>query len=637
MNVFYEENGDFKVGRVLAQSDFALQVESAQGRRSKVKAASVLVRFEAPPLAEFLDAARREAERIDIDFLWQCCGEDEFGFDALGREYFGRAPAAPEAAALLLKLHGAPMYFYKKGKGRYRAAPADALKAALASLERKRVQAEQKARYVESLCAGRVPEEFTPHVAQLLYAPDKTSPEWKALESACEELRITPPRLLERCGALASPFEYHRNRFLFEHFPHGTAFAELPEPQVAADLPVAGVAAISIDDITTTEIDDALSVTELANGCLQIGIHIAAPALGIAPGSPIDIAARDRLSTVYFPGDKITMLPECAIEAFTLRAGEARAALSLYAEIDAEGVVVATRSACERVPVVDNLHHSVLEEKFNAEALAAGAVDHPHGHALERLWRFALKREAARGKADEPGERRPEYSFYVEDDRVRIVERRRGSPLDKVVAELMIFANTEWGRVLAEAGWAAIFRAQSSGTTRLTTAPAAHAGLGVAQYAWATSPLRRYVDLINQRQLIALLGNGPAPYQAGDEALLAAVRDFEMAYEAYDEFQRGMERYWSLRWILQENLESITGAVIRESLVRLDGVPLLSACRRCAMWCPETACGSPSPTSISGNLRCTRNSKGKSALPDLVLRRPVFADNIKYVLQVLGK
>jgi exoribonuclease-2 len=575
MNVFYEEDGDFKVGRVLAQSDFALQVESAQGRRSKVKASSVLVRFEMPPIAEFLDAAKQEADRIDVDFLWQCCGTDEFAFDALGREYFGRPPAAPEAAALLLKLHGAPMYFYKKGKGRYRAAPPEALKAALAGMEKKRLQGEQKARYVEALRAGRLPEEFQPQIARLLYAPDKNSLEWKALDAACDELKITPPRMLERCGALASPYEYHLNRFLFEHFPEGTGFPELPAPRARDALPLADVAAFSIDDITTTEIDDALSVTSLPNGNVDIGIHIAAPALDAEPGSEIDAVARNRLSTVYFPGEKITMLPGQVIDAFTLRAGTARAALSLYAEVDSEGAVVATRSRCEQVPIADNLRHSALEERFNAETLAAGAVDHEHGVALERLWRFALRQEAGRGKAEEPGERRPEYSFYVESDRVRIVERKRGAPLDKVVSELMIFANTEWGRMLAEAGWAAIFRAQTGGATRMTTAPAAHIGLGVAQYAWTTSPLRRYVDLVNQRQLIALLAGRPAPYQSGDEALLAAVRDFEVAYEAYDEFQHGMERYWSLRWILQEKMESITGVVIRESLVRLDGVPLV--------------------------------------------------------------
>src|SRR5258705_10588431 len=109
----------------------------------------------------------------------------------------------------------------------------------------------------------------------------------------------------------------------------------------------------------------------------------------------------------------------------------------------------------------------------------------------------------------------------------------------------------------------------------MTTAPAPHDGLGVAQYAWSSSPLRRYVDLINQRQLPALLAGQPAPYRPGDETLLGTLRDFELAYEAFAEFQRSMERYWCLRWIAQENVTTLTATVIRDNLVRCKRLPLV--------------------------------------------------------------
>ena len=109
----------------------------------------------------------------------------------------------------------------------------------------------------------------------------------------------------------------------------------------------------------------------------------------------------------------------------------------------------------------------------------------------------------------------------------------------------------------------------------MSTVPAGHDGLGVSQYIWATSPLRRYVDLINQRQLIALVRGDSPPYRAGDEALLAAMRDFEVTYEAYAEFQRSMERYWCLRWLKQEQRATVVGSVIRENLVRLSELPLV--------------------------------------------------------------
>jgi exoribonuclease-2 len=192
------------------------------------------------------------------------------------------------------------------------------------------------------------------------------------------------------------------------------------------------------------------------------------------------------------------------------------------------------------------------------------------------LLRLAQRLEAVRGSGGAEAEtERAEFNFEIDGDRVRIVERRRGTPVDRVVSELMIYANTTWGAQLAQAGYAAIYRAQTGNAARMTTAPAPHEGLGVAQYAWSSSPLRRYVDLINQRQLIALLAGQPGPYQNGDETLLTALRDFELAYEAYVAFQRNMERYWCLRWIEQEAAYRLNATVIRDNLVRFNRLPLV--------------------------------------------------------------
>lgn len=587
MNIFYEEDGGFKVGAILADNDTSLQVEAPHGKRSKVKASNVLLRFEQPALANFMADAQDAADDIDIDFLWQCCGETEFEYAALARDYFGHAPSALESAAVLTRLHGAPMYFYKKGRGRYKAAPEAALKAALASIERKKQQALQQQQYVGQLTAGELPAAFAPLINTLLYKPDKNSIEFKALEETCEALHLSPVHLLERCGAIPSTHEFHVNRFLFEHFPRGVEHAG-DAVSDASELPLADVAAYSIDDAATTEIDDAFSVTPRAAGGVRIGIHIAAPALGITLGTPAEAVARERLSTVYHPAGKITMLPDALIAAYTLAEGRECPALSLYVDLNSADEIVDTETRVERVHIAGNLRHDTLEPVFNDAALARGAIDHEQGALLTTLWRFAGQRAKVRQGDNPPPQQRAEYNFKVEHDRVRITPRLRGSAIDTLVSELMIFVNSTWGRELADKKVAAIYRVQSAGKVRMSTAPAPHEGLGVAQYLWASSPLRRYVDLINQRQLIAATRGETPPYQARDAALLAAMRDFEIAYDAYGEFQRNMERYWCLRWLQQESRHSVSVTVLRENLVRFDELPLVQRVASLPDLAPET-------------------------------------------------
>jgi exoribonuclease-2 len=579
VNVFYEESGIFKVGAVLADNMTSLQVEASHGKRSKIKASSVLLRFEAPPLYEFMYQAQQVSADLDPDFLWECCANsEEFSSHTLATDYFGYSPSPVEVAAIMILLNSAPIYFYRKGQGRYKAAPPEALRAALASQEKKRLEAEQQARYKQQLSTFTLPEEFRSKLDDLLYKPNKNTIEWKALESVCTATKLSVPKLLEKCGAISSTHDYHFNQFLREHFPEGTAFNLSEIDCVFNDLeklPIANVAAFSIDDTTTTEIDDAFSVTPLPLGSFRIGIHIAAPALGITRGSLLDKAAAKRLSTVYLPGQKITMLPEKTIDLCTLSETRLCPALSLYLDVADDFTVISTQSRIEKIKVIANLRHDTLEQQFNEDTLRKNLANYPFAHELSLLWHFSRKMEILRGKENDLNNEKIDYSFFVEQDRITIQERRRGSPIDRVVSELMIYANTEWGKQLADAGIAGIYRSQNGGKVRMSLSPAPHQGLGVAQYAWSSSPMRRYVDLINQRQLIALLTDAAPPYSKENDELLVSIRDFEEVYSVYSDFQRAMERYWCLRWLLQENIK-ITGAqVIKENLVKLDRIPLI--------------------------------------------------------------
>ena len=472
MNVFYEEEGSFKVASVMAENPGSLQVESVSGKRSKIKSANVLLKFEGS-LAGFMEQAQAEAGTLAPDFLWECCGEPEFGFEDLAAEYYGGKPTPVQAAATAISLHAAPMYFYRKGKGRYKVAPADNLKAALAAQERKRLQAEQVAAWVEQLKAQQMPAEFNARLDMLLYEPDKNALEWKALDEAAAELHLGHLKLLETCGAVPSAHDFHFGAFLREYFPAGVHFADHP-PIVAPDnLPQAEAEAFSIDDATTTEIDDAFSVQPLGDGRTRIGIHIAAPALGVTPESPLDAIALKRLSTVYMPGNKITMLPEAVVAPFSLHAGAWRPALSLYLDLTPELEIAATHSCVEAVKIADNLRHEALEPHFNAENWQTPS-DHPYWARLNLLHRLAESLEKARGKYDPNRAPQVDYNFYVEDGRVRITERKRGAPMDKLVAELMIHANAHWGGMLAAQGIPGIYRAQQGGKVYMTTEAEPH-------------------------------------------------------------------------------------------------------------------------------------------------------------------
>lgn len=585
MNILFEEDGAFKTGTIVADNDSSLQVDTAAGRRVKLKSANVLLRFAAPGAGELLAQAEAEMAGIDTEFLWEVCGEAEFGFEALAEEYAGRKPTPVEAVAVLLRLHAAPIYFHRKGKGRFRKAPPEILQAALAGLEKKRQQALAIERMAEELKAGRLPTEFHPLVDQLLYKPDRNRAETKALEAACAETGESPERLLFRCGALADTHAFRLGRFLFEHFPASRGGTQFPAYAAAvdpADLPCADVRAFSIDDAHTTEIDDAFSLVAQPDGSLRVGIHIAAPGLGFGPDSDLGKIARNRLSTVYMPGRKLTMLPEEVVESHTLAAGQDVPALSLYLDVAPDLRVLSHETRIEHVPVAANLRHHDIEPLFNADTLAAGTVpEFPFRDELKRLWELATVLEAGRGKTNQ--QNRKDYNFLVDWElatpqgpgRISIEERPRGSPLDTLVAELMIVANSTWGALLRDAKIPAMYRAQTAGKARMTTAATPHEGLGVDCYAWSTSPLRRFADLANQWQLIALLRNEKPPYPPKSADLMAALRDFELTYASYAEFQRDMERYWCLRWLAQEGVGEVVAAVLKENIVRCESLPLV--------------------------------------------------------------
>ncbi|MEZ5739957.1 MAG: RNB domain-containing ribonuclease [Burkholderiaceae bacterium] len=489
-----------------------------------------------------------------------------------------------QSTALLTRLQAAPIYFQRKGRGRFKAAPQDIVKAALAGQEKRRQRDAQIEAHAQAMVAGELPAPIGAIAAELLVRPDKQSIEWKALEQAGAATGKAPERLLFDLGAFASPLELHRQRFLVEMFPSGAKAPVVPDwrEQTGFDarlaaLPLAPAAAFSIDDSATTEVDDAFSLQRLGDGRLRVGVHIAVPAMVAEPDGAIDQIARERMSTVYLPGDKITMLDEAFVAAFSLDAGKEVPALSIYFELDEAGEsVVQVDSLLERVAIVDNLRHDQLDDLVTEAALADPAIEMPHGESLRLLWRLTLaqclKREQFRGKPEPRF--RGDFSFRFEGEQVFIEQRRRDTPLSRIVAEMAILANSSWGRMLAERDIAGIYRSQQAGRVRVSTQALPHEGLGVAQYMWATSPLRRYIDLINQRQLLAMVQDTAPPLNARSAELFSVIPSFDARYSAYQDFQQKMERYWCLHAGCQQPGRRLAAVAVRDETVRLAEAPL---------------------------------------------------------------
>ncbi len=610
MYVLYEDSGNFKAEKIFSESDSTLQVEAASGKRSKIKKANVLFSFEQPEPANLLEQAGELAASLEIDFLWECAPQEELDACEFAQEYFGHPPNAVEKAALIFALNSAPAYFHRRGKGRYRPAPPDILQAALAAMEKKRLQAEQQQQWTDQMVAGRLPDPIAEVAKSLLTRPDKNTLQWKAFEAACEQTGSSPEQLLLRLGAWPHPLALHRHRFLTQNFPKGTGFPDVELPAPDWELPFADVEAYSVDDASTIEVDDALSVQPITDDVVRIGVHIAAPGLAIARGGPLDDIARSRMSTVYVPGEKIPMLPQSLIQRFSLDAGAPRPALSLYVQANLNtGEILESETRVEMLQVRENLRLNTLEPLVTEEALDDPQAELPYGHWLRPLWRLAkalgAQRDAVRGKTE--NNNRVEYSFQLEgrpddpDSVVHIVPRRRNAPLDRVVAEYMILANNLWGGLLAQHGVPGIYRSQQAGRVRMSTQALPHEAIGVPQYIWSTSPLRRYVDLINQGQILAAAQHGVsarlvAPFKPKEADLFAIIGAFDSQYALWNDYQNDMERYWCLRWLQQHDIKRVQGQVLRDDLVRLDGVPLVT--RVAGM--PEFERGQPVELEISG-------------------------------------
>ena len=609
MYALFEDAGKFQTGRILSEAESSAQIELESGKRLKAKSANILLKFDKPSPNVLMAEATALSATIELDLAWEFAPSDEFSFQELAQEYFSENATLAQQTAALISLFQAPHYFRRSGKGKFKKASADVLQQALAAIEKKKLIQQQIEAWALALEEGSCPEPIAAQLYKILFKPDKNAAEYKAVVEASRATHLAPLALLQKAGAITSAYEFHWQRFLFDNFPKGIGFPALEAPVIKNTLPTSTAQAYSIDDSQTTEIDDALSVQGLGTGEVVVGIHIAAPALALTPGHAIDQIARQRLSTVYMPGNKITMLPDHVVQTYTLQEGRDCPAVSLYLRVDESTLdILGSETRVEQVFIAANLRHDMLDDVVTEAWLANPATELPAGkdipqmpHAqLAFLYRLAqqrkAQREVVRGKPENFN--RPDYNFRVitlddqtpkGDERVEISQRHRGAPLDLMVAEAMILANSTWGQWLSDLGVPGIYRSQASllpgVKVRMGTKALPHAGIGVPCYAWSTSPLRRYTDLVNQWQIIACAQHGntaalAAPFKPKDVDLFSIISAFEAAYSSYNGYQSSMERFWTLQYLQQNAVEEVEATVFKSfegepPMARADNLPLV--------------------------------------------------------------
>lgn len=520
-------------------------------------------------------------EGIDIQLLWELSAEsNNWNIQQLYDLYFGSMGSGSndlEKIALICAIFVSEVYFTFNYQNLDNSPQFPCFKRNnKEEVQQKSYQKEQREKqhqYIDqvysTLLNYQQPGWGIDPINDLLHNPNKNSLEYKAFIKASKELKIKPMDFLFKLGYIKSIDDYLIKQFYSQYYKKGDnlqmllSFKDIDNLDYNKD-----VAAFSIDDISTTEIDDAMSVQYLSNGNYLIGVHIATAGLC---AQALEYA-NTKFSSVYFPGDKFTMLPEEIIKIYSLDEGKVLPAVSIYFEVNDDMEILDYYTTLEKIKIHTNLRNEVLEPVFNIENVDSSHI--PHIKELLLLHKLANKLAKDRGKPT-TNEFALEYSTTFSDDgKIVIKQRQKNNALNKTVSELMILANCSWGKLLAKSFIPAIYRVkQGNNPVHSSSSPNSHSGLNVDYYTWATSPLRRSIDLINQIQIINLIQKSRA-MKSEDTAFANILNNFDDAYAQYINFQTRMETYWSLRYIEQEGLKRVSATFIYKYLVQVDGMPL---------------------------------------------------------------
>lgn len=586
--VEFLDQGRLRPGLIVREQGEKAALLGPDGREKIVHRDLILVRHHernhADPATWSAAAAEIAAERdklaaeLDLKLLWEVVREQarSFNADELAELFFGKRSATATAVVLDALLNDR-LYFSRRHL-EFTAESPERVERLRTQWERMRLKTETSRRFIaqiKSVLAGSAPtaEETAPLAEQLrgyLQNPATRSGELTAiLTQAAGDLNPAEAayEVLDRIGqAPDAP------RFVYiGALPTAFSEAAIAEAQSAEapDLPAAEPTfTVTIDDEETVEIDDGLSCQPLPGGGLRVRIHIALVAGWVAKDGAMDREAKARASTVYLPEATVRMLPDAiSCESASLIAGVPRAVLTTEVDLAADGEIATYRIYPATIKVDARLTYDETSRLLSDPALD----QEPAAGAVRAMAAMAERLRERRRIAGAMLIARRETKVRVRDGQIELSVIESSSKSRLMVAEYMVLANHLAARFSSERNIPIIYRIQPQAGTdlagqhpRLSLFAGFHAGIGLPCYAQLSSPIRRYADLVLQRQLMAALsGSGEPIYQSAD--LLTVLANAETVDSEGKELERRAKRYWALRYLQQlAPGEPLIATVVRE-------------------------------------------------------------------------
>ena len=563
MFVVFQDGKDLKLGKLVRQHECTCRVLEFSGQLRKMRRSRVwTLNTEDGDEAdwEILEKAKKLTATIDSLKLWRMASGDSWEPHDLANLYFGCSANSEQILAILLIASNPDNPYFRIERRLLKPITDYQSKLIMEARARKLAERENKQDIINQLEQGNIPDQIERSIDELLFAPNKSKPAYKALRHYCEQEKITFPEFMIRAKLVSSIRDYHVRSFVsLRDFDNKDDF-KVPffgmPPQVSSNI-------FSIDREGTTEIDDAFSVRKVSDASFVIGVHIAVPALGVIGGSALDQYAKKRMTSVYFPDTKYTMLPKTIIKAFSLSEGNLCPVISLYISYDNERkVVLSEETKIESAQISRNL--------FLRDTISLSADCEDEITILGEFADFLAQQRNVNDVQARAGHGvRLGHVIRVVSGNPIIESRDATARVERIVAEIMMYTNARWGRALCENRKTAFYRVNG----RISkSSNMIHDRIGVKNYAWCTSPLRRYVDLVNQRQLLSLYGHEENHSDSSDDEELLKV--FDKRHTATLDMQRHMERFWTLRYLEENADKRFEAKGIKFDRVRLIDIPV---------------------------------------------------------------